>query len=346
MLLLIPIFSLNGLSYRANLELAGRLHYIEDDNEFGFGIHIIPMFSASLPAGSYNLDARLRPYFRIDDDGELDAEIYRFWLRFSGVQNELRLGRQQLNFGPAQILRSLRWFDQLDPNDFLGHTRGVDGLLYRHFIGNSTLWVWGLLGDEREKGLEIYPSGDDKPEFGGRLDFPLLGNYWGLTAHYRPEVVSPVGNTLSESRFALDGRWDIFIGIWFEAVQSFYRGAEEFETDFTYLTAGLDYTLAGIYLTGEHMLISPHNLSDKDLYADRIGQTSVLSASYNLDLLNSLSGSIYYEHIGNDPSLILSWERVYDNLSFKFDLFQFESPAAESSIYSGRGAALTIKYNL
>ncbi len=48
-------------------------------------------------------------------DGKL--KLYRLKLRYATAQTETRLGLQRLNFGPAQLLRSLKWFDQLDPRD-------------------------------------------------------------------------------------------------------------------------------------------------------------------------------------------------------------------------------------
>ncbi len=54
-----------------------------------------------------------------------DAELYRSWARLSGDLYEARVGLQRINFGPAKILRSLRWFDQLDPRALLG-PEGLD----------------------------------------------------------------------------------------------------------------------------------------------------------------------------------------------------------------------------
>ncbi|MDV7396736.1 hypothetical protein RZS08_35390, partial [Arthrospira platensis SPKY1] len=46
-----------------------------------------------------------------------EAEPYRLWGRFTTNRMELRLGLQKINFGSANMLRPLMWFDQLDPRD-------------------------------------------------------------------------------------------------------------------------------------------------------------------------------------------------------------------------------------
>jgi len=44
--------------------------------------------------------------------------IYRGWIRYSGSQFEARVGLQKINFGPAQLLRSLKWFARLLQNGY------------------------------------------------------------------------------------------------------------------------------------------------------------------------------------------------------------------------------------
>ena len=73
---------------------------------------------------------------------------------------------------------------------------------------------------------EIFPSDEDKLEFGGRVQVPLFKGEIAFTYHHRNIDIStmPMGNMLniesspSENRIALDGKWDVEIGLWFEAV--------------------------------------------------------------------------------------------------------------------------------
>jgi len=160
-----------------------------------------------------------------DFPGNTDIALYRLWVRCARAQDELRLGRQKLNFGPAKILRTLKWFDRLDIRDTLQITEGADALLYRrYFPDNSNIWVWLLYDTDGTKGLEMCGSEEGRPEIGGRWQFPVPRGEMALSTHRRcvdksewNSVMSePMSNGL-ENRLAADGNWDIGIGLWFEA---------------------------------------------------------------------------------------------------------------------------------
>ena len=70
-------------------------------------------------------------------------EPYRLWLRYSSEQIEARLGLQKIAFGPAMVLRSLAWFDTIDPKDPTGQTDAVEAFRLRLFPTSSlALWLW------------------------------------------------------------------------------------------------------------------------------------------------------------------------------------------------------------
>ena len=93
----------------------------------------------------------------------------------------VRGGLQKINFGSANLLRPLMWFDQIDPRDPLQLTDGVWGILGRYyFLNNANIWVWGLIGNDQRKGWEVIPSVKNKPEFGFRVQMPIPGNYLSL----------------------------------------------------------------------------------------------------------------------------------------------------------------------
>ena len=64
-------------------------------------------------------------------------EPYRLWLRYSSDQIEARLGLQKIAFGPAMALRSLAWFDTIDPKDPTGQTDAVEAFRLRVFPTSS-----------------------------------------------------------------------------------------------------------------------------------------------------------------------------------------------------------------
>lgn len=342
-LLVISIFGVTNLTaWQPNfsLELASNLIYSDDTPKAE--VTALPELTLSREFGFNTISANVQTQFSIDQEADFDAKIYRLWLRHSTITSEVRLGRQQLNFGPAQLLRSLRWFDHLDPNDFLARTTGVNALSYRQFYGNTSQWFWIILSENKSKGLEIYPSEMNYPEFGSRLDFPALYGYLGFTAHYRPRVDHFAAENVNEFRAAIDGRWDWETGIWFESAVSLYR--EDSDEDYAYLTFGTDYSLAGITLTAEHQIISSAIYWEGNYYSDRLEQTTALTGDYSLNILDGLNLSLFYSHISEELSTFISWQRTYDYFIINFGLFKF--PDNQDSLYSGMGAMLGLQYNM
>ena len=71
------------------------------------------------------------------------SKNYRMWFRYSSEKLEARLGLQKIAFGPAQILRSLAWFDTIDPKDPTGQTAAVEAFRLRVYPTNSlSVWTW------------------------------------------------------------------------------------------------------------------------------------------------------------------------------------------------------------
>ncbi|MBD3276118.1 MAG: hypothetical protein GF372_12450, partial [Candidatus Marinimicrobia bacterium] len=156
-----------------------------------------------------------------------DAEPYRWWIRYSTTNLEVRAGLQKINFGPAKLLRSLMWFDRLDPRDPLQLTEGVHALLGRYIFNNNTnIWAWGIYGQQETKGWEAVPTREGTGEFGGRVQYPLGFGDIGITVHSRQAEFEMPANAAMfssralqyrENRVALDGFFDGGVGIWFES---------------------------------------------------------------------------------------------------------------------------------
>ncbi|MFO7659429.1 MAG: hypothetical protein R6V77_00785, partial [Candidatus Cloacimonadaceae bacterium] len=85
-------------------------------------------------AGQAMGNVLFRQIFRSGEDDFMQrGKLYRLWVKAGTPQLEARLGLQRLNFGSAQILRPLQWFDNLDPTDILERTEGVQALLVRKY---------------------------------------------------------------------------------------------------------------------------------------------------------------------------------------------------------------------
>lgn len=324
--------------------------HIQDEWRNQSGIRYLPQLTLSQMLNDemfLDFDAALNgflSYSNDSDDVDSDADLYRFTLRFATAQTETRLGLQKINFGPARLLRSLRWFDQLDQRDPSGMTEGVYALLFRYTaLNNANAWLWGLYGNGEVKGFERFPSTEDDIEFGGRLQYPVLGGELAATAHTR----TVDGNQLetddfTETRFGLDGRWEKGVGMWFESVLQQQDSSEVPYEWMTMATVGIDYTFGignGLYLVLEHMLTGA---SKEPFGWDEDAQVSAYMLSYPIGIFDSVSAIGFYNWELEEYSQHLSWQRAYDNLVIDASLFRYpdlneaESQTQQRAGYGGQ----------
>lgn len=289
-------------------------------------------------------------------DGSARLKAYRASMRLFSSQFELRAGLQKLSFGSAMMLRPLMWFDQIDPRDPLQLTDGVYGLLGRYYwIDNATFWVWVLNGNDNQKGWEVFRSASDKPEIGGRIQLPVFDGEAALTVHRRTAqgdgVLVPTSTTLTENRIALDGKWDVGIGIWFESVLMNTAEAPKQLRNQTLTTLGADYTFDignGLTLMAEQMFAK----SSADVFrAGAEQEFTALSATYPLGLLDTVTGILYYNKLADGWYRFIRWQRQYD--TFGIYIMAFWNPdfaalvggRAGAPVFAGKGFQVMIVYN-
>jgi hypothetical protein len=257
---------------------------------------------------------------------ETTLEFYRFWGRFSGPFWDLRGGLQKIAFGPAQLFRPLMWFDELDPADPLGLTRGVRGMRGRLFFANNTnIWGWALYRNDRLKGREIYSTEDHTLEYGGRLQFPVSQGEWGISWHSRIPEYSTMktetrtavntGDNQRETRLGFDAQWDLLAGIWFESVVIHAPGAPVFSWIHDYVV-GVDYTFPlgnGLHVLSEFGM---NALFDKDLNSLENSKMAGLMVNYPLDFFTALSGFFMWFPDRDLMSLVGSFEYTSGNITY------------------------------
>ena len=285
---------------------------------------------------------------------------YRIWLRFSTPQFEARIGLQKISFGSAALLRPLMWFDRLDPNDPLQLTNGVYGLLLRYtFLSNANVWVWGLYGNDDLKGWETTPTQKKTPEYGGRFQFPLFKGEMALSYHHRridpsrsllPQVALEPAPA-PEDRFAVDGKWDLGVGFWFEGTlgrQDFKLFPLKYQKT---VNLGLDYTFSignGLHILGEYLI----NQSSADALTggDR-AEFSALSLDYPLGITDRIRGMAFYAWESGDWYRFLTWQRVIDRWSFYIigfwnpESYRIIANQQGKSVFIGRGIEVMIVFN-
>ena len=355
-ILLLPmtISKSQDFSFKGQLSLCGTGINSHDAWNGLSDLRYIPQFNFNYLLGEkdlLNTELLFNAYYETGSiSRDYGCKSYRAIVRYTTVQTEIQIGLQKIDFGPAQLLRPLMWFDRVDPRDPLKLTDGVYALRYKYsFLDNSLMWLWCLYGNTTNQGYEYFPSEKNIPELGGRIQLPVPAGEIAATFHTRR-----VDATLfhyRENRYALDGRWDIGIGVWFESVwqQNMFR-MPIYKWN-TMTTIGMDYTLPegnGIYILAEHMITT---FSNTFWGNDQNRQISALMAAYSIDALDKLSLQEYYDWYHKNLYQYFQYQRTYDNLSINFSLFHYPENggilfmSSETSFFSGYGLQMMLIYN-
>ena len=277
--LIIILFSLNitlfGQSFSMNGQFWVSGESIEKQSKFMKGIGYIPTFSAYYDlqkSRMVDLEWAYRLY-RSYSGNTLNInneKSHRYWVRYSSDKLEARLGLQKIAFGPSQVLRTLSWFDTIDPEDPTEQTEGIKAFRLRYFPSNTvSMWAWVINNDK------------DTLSIGGRGEFSTSLGEWGLTYHQDPSKSG------THNHLALDYRYDGFIGFWNESaiIQSDNMGINM-------VTVGADYTLPignGILVMTESMLISSKgNTFTSSQTLTAFTASMPMGMFYNLMLISTL----------------------------------------------------------
>jgi len=287
---------------------------------------------------------------------------YRVWLRYSGENWEIRAGLQKINFGSAKMFRPLMWFDAMDVRDPLQLTDGVYGVLGKYFFqNNANLWAWGLIGNKNPKGYEMWGSSEWKPEIGGRFEMPAGHGEIAVSTHRRTlKFNSGLGiDEFNETRFGLDGKWDLGIGLWFESSITYTDTLGALNPTLHKLpkmqdmwNLGADYTLpigSGLGVTVEYFR---YHGGDKFLIEGNAVNVIGMMLTYPLSMLDNLSGMVFYLPDQNKWMNYFSWGRTYDNFNiyaigyWNPDNVQLALVQSQSrNMFTGKGIQLMVNYN-
>jgi hypothetical protein len=331
------------------------------------GLRYLPEARLSFPVGSefaFDAEASVNGFVSADartfDRPEAEARLkpYRAFVRLSSAQFEARAGLQKINFGSATLLRPLMWFDRVDPRDPLELTDGVYGLLARYYFQNNiNIWAWGLLGNSAPKGWELYGSERWVPEPGARVQVPVPRGEVAATYHHRRAEVPmggqyPASFPAEEDRIAFDGKWDVGVGLAFEA--TLMRQVPSTSQSVTWqraATVGVDYTFGvgnGLGFMAEHMLVGAATepfgrgpMSD--------AHVSALMLSYPIGILDNLRAIALYDWRGKGVYRYLAWQRTLD--SWLFSVSAFWNPDTPVSLgapgggAAGKGIQLMVVFN-
>jgi hypothetical protein len=240
----------------------------------------------------------------------------------------------------------------------LGLTNGVYGILGRYyFLNNANIWVWGLYDNEKTRGFDAVKTYKKDPEFGGRVQYPVPKGELGLSFHHRTAdsegiLGVPAFEKIPENRIALDGKWDVEIGLWFEA--SYIHKTENVGilTDQTLLNLGADYTFGignGLNVVAEHLIIAYDE--DAFQFANNT-QLTAFNLSYPLGLFDNLNALVYQDWTSNNTTFFMNYEHQFKKLTGY--VMAYYNPDTQQGIqqnelvnnsFAGPGFRLMLVYN-
>jgi hypothetical protein len=364
-----PYGQKQGAPLRYSGQLSGWAQYAPDLNmNFWIGGRYIPQFNYAIPlnnSGKIDFEASAnilgemgaKLFSEADFDGNIKP--YRAWVRYSSNRTELRFGLQKINFGSAQMLRPLMWFDSIDPRDPLQLTDGVWALLWRYYFNNNTnIWLWGLYGNKNLRGMEMVAAEKQTPEVGGRIQVPIPRGEVALSYHRRSADIpsmQQLGITLpfdrvGESRVGFDIRMDVGVGLWLEGSWTKFNQNLDMFTNQEIATLGTDFTFGvgnGLTTTFEHLVFS----YDKNSFAfANLNNFSGLSLSYPINMFDSISAMAYYDWSGGNPYIFINWQKQFNNLTFY--LMGYWNPKSYilpgqmgNNRFTGKGIQLMVVWN-
>lgn len=361
-----PVMSAQDIAFKGQLNSLLSINHVNDFHTRG-GLRYIPSFTINKQTKKikYDTEISVNTYGTLDyDNGEFDSngkfKPYRLWIRMSAEQFELRAGLQKINFGSANMLRPLMWFDRIDPRDPLQLTDGVYALLGRYyFINNANIWLWVLYGNKDTKGWEYIPGNKKRPEIGGRLQIPAIKGELALSFHNREvdysqavtdSALSLLDNS-NENRLGFDGRWDIGIGFWFESM-ILYQNIPKIHFPWQeQINLGFDYTFDignGLNVINEFLWAST---SENIFQSDNSILFSALALNYPVGLLDNITGMIYYDWTNEGFYRFVNWQRQYDNISLYLmlfwnpDEFNIYRNINDTDLFTGKGIQFMFVFN-
>ena len=196
------------------------------------------------------------------------------------------------------------------------------------------------------------------PEFGGRMQVPVSRGELSTTYHYRVANAGEVytlnhgeKSEIREKRLALDGKFDLGVGLWFEAVlvhQEIHIPELRYRRMFN---LGMDYTFGlgnGLHVMTETVTFGT---SEQALTGGEDVVFSSLSLNYPLSIISNLSGILFYDWDNSKLYNFINWSWQFDRWSFyimgfwnpeTFDIYQ---NIEGTNLYAGKGLQFMAVFN-
>lgn len=295
------------------------------------GVRYIPELTYSLELDSINkLDFEasvnlsgsvlFKPFYKSVSTQGIDP--YRLWIRYTRNKFELRGGLQKIDFGSASIIRPLQWFNQIDARDPLQLTNGVYGLLSRYYFkNNANIWTWVLYGNDKLRGFDSYTGKANRPEVGGRIQYPFSKGEMAISYNnrkvdlslYFPNSIDQ--DEIIENKIGFDTKWDLVVGFWIETSYARLNKTSGYFTNQVLANVGMDYTFSignGLTTSVEHLI---NSMDEHSFEFKNNNHFTACTMSYPIGFFDSLSLVSYYSWTTKDPILLLNYEHQFKNFT-------------------------------
>lgn len=257
------------------------------------------------------------------------VQPYRMWVRYAHGNNEIRIGLQKIDFGSSTLLRPMQWFNQIDPRDPLSLTNGVYSALGRYYFkNNANLWIWVLYGNEDRRGYDIMESVKDIPEYGGRFQYPTAKGEIAFSYHHRTAFLdtremaeNPMYIESVENKWGLDGKWDLGVGVWFEATYTKEQQNVGMLTNQSLVDLGMDYTFGignGLNVVAEHLFSF---YGEEFAQADYKGNTTAISLNYPIGFFDNVNAMVYHDWGSRGTGFFAGYNHQFPSLTTYLMLF-------------------------
>lgn len=233
---------------------------------------------------------------------------HRLWVRYASENLDVRLGLQKIIFGHGQVLSSLSWFDTFDLTDPTGQTDGVTALRLRWFRSHtSSLWAWSILDE------------NDYLSLGARAELSSELGEWGLSFHHDPsDSLRLIGQSAlfineKHNRYAVDFRYDGFIGFWNES--TLIAGDR---SHIGLVTMGADYTVpvgSGLTIMAEALHVGAETPLDTSS-----GNYTALMAALPIGMIHQVMFISQRDWKEDLTYHYVRWSATYDRFNLNFIL--------------------------
>ena len=329
LLLFTLIFSISILQADVVHRFSAALYKDMNRDEFAFYVKYLPDINQDIITlntvimdvfAAYDLDYRILKKQKAV--GEIDGNIHRLGFRATNDKFEFVLGKQKINFGEAQVLRVINWYDTVDYFDISSYTQGTWSILTKFYPDwESALWGWYNKTNTHESDSDFEFNKIEECDFGFRYERDFSKFSSGLSFE-KIGRDSSIQGRYKGRKFAFDLKVDTYIGLWTEMQRYTVEKSDMFEEarQNTCVMTGADYTFPignGLYTMTEYRLSSDFQKKASDFC--KSSEDVCLVLDYPISIMYSNMFSAIY-HTSEIKDMLPEFTMLY-SVKYTKDLY-------------------------